>query len=138
MATEVDVKAPWEAKEAVEWDSETFYTWLKANEVNPDFMRLATTATDAIFGQEPRDLSLLYVVFYTAASGNETNQGTFERNFQTAEGAQEERFVGGSQQISIRVAAELGSNVVLNAPVRHITQNAKGVEITAIGVSVSA
>jgi len=138
MATEVDVKAPWEAKEAVEWDSETFYTWLKANEVNPDFMRLASTATDAIFGQEPRDLSLLYVVFYIAASGNETNQGTFERNFQTAEGAQEDRFVGGSQLISLRVATELGSSVALNAPVRRIVQNAKGVKVFAKGGRVTA
>jgi monoamine oxidase len=138
MATEIDVKAPWQAREAVEWDSETFYTWLKANEINPDFMRLAATATDAVFGQEPRDLSLLYAVFYIAASGNETNQGTFERNFQTAEGAQQERFVGGSQLISIRVAAALGSRVVLNAPVQRIAQNATGAEVNASGVNVSA
>lgn len=129
MAQQVDVNAPWNAAEAVEWDSQTFYTWLKANEINPDFMRLAATATDAIFGQEPRDLSLLYVLFYLAASGDETHPGTFERNFQTAEGAQEERFVGGSQLISLNVAAELGSNVVLNAHVRKITQNAKGVKV---------
>jgi len=129
MAQQVDVKAPWNAAEALEWDSQTFYTWLKANEVNPEFMRLAATATDAIFGQEPRDLSLLYVLFYLAASGDETHPGTFERNFQTAEGAQEERFIGGSQQISLKVAAELGSNVVLNAHVRQITQNAKGVKV---------
>jgi monoamine oxidase len=138
MAKEINVEAPWKAKEAVEWDSETFYTWLKANEINPDFMRLATTATDAIFGQEARDLSLLYAVFYIAASGNETNQGTFERNFQTAGGAQQERFVGGSQLISIKVAAALGSSVVLNAPVRRIAQNATGVEVNASGVNVSA
>jgi monoamine oxidase len=92
-------------------------------------MRLAATATDAIFGQEPRDLSLLYAVYYIAASGNETNQGTFERNFQTAEGAQQERFVGGSQLISIKVAGELGSRVVLNAPVQRIAQDAKGVSV---------
>ena len=98
MAQQVDVTAPWNAAEATEWDSQTFYTWLKANEANPEFMRLAATATDAIFGQEPRDLSLLYVLFYLAASGDETHPGTFERNFQTAEGAQEERFIGGSQQ----------------------------------------
>jgi monoamine oxidase len=138
MAAEVDVNAPWTAPEALEWDSQTFYTWLKANEVNPDFMRLASTATDAIFGQEPRDLSLLYVVFYMAASGNETNPGTFERNFQTAEGAQQERFIGGSQQISLRVAAELGGRVALNAPVRKLTQTTKGVKVAATGATVSA
>jgi monoamine oxidase len=129
MAQQVDVNAPWNAAEATEWDSQTFYTWLKANEINPEFMRLAATATDAIFGQEPRDLSLLYVLFYLAASGDETHPGTFERNFQTAEGAQEERFIGGSQQISLNVAAALGSNVVLNAHARKITQNAKGVKV---------
>jgi monoamine oxidase len=138
MAQEIDVAAPWRAKEAVEWDSQTFYTWLKANEANPDFTRLAATATDAIFGQEPRDLSLLYVVYYIAASGNETTQGTFERNFQTAEGAQQDRFIGGSQLISLRVAAELGSSVVLNAPVRRIAQTGKGVTVTAKGGRVSA
>jgi monoamine oxidase len=128
MAKEVNVETPWTAKEALEWDSQTFYTWLKANEANPDFIRLATAATEAIFGQEPRDLSLLYVVFYIAASGNEANPGTFERNFQTGGGAQEERIVGGTQQISLRVAAELGSRVVLNAPVQLITQDAAGVK----------
>jgi monoamine oxidase len=139
MASEVDVNTPWTAKEALEWDSQTFYTWLKANEANPDFMRLAATATDAIFGQEPRDLSLLYVVFYLAASGDENNPGTFERNFQTAEGAQQERFVGGSQLISLRVAAELGSSVVLGTPVRRIIQSSKGVKVvTAKGARVSA
>jgi monoamine oxidase len=137
MAKEVPVNAPWTAKEALEWDSETFYTWLKANEINPDFMRLASTATDAIFGQEPRDLSLLYTVFYTAASGNESNPGTFERNFQTAGGAQEERFVGGSQLVSLKVAAALGSRVILNAPVTGIVQSAKGVKVIAGGVRVS-
>jgi monoamine oxidase len=138
MAQQIDVNAPWNAAEAVEWDSQTFYSWVKANQVNPDFMRLVTTATDAIFGQEPRDLSLLYVLFYLAASGDESNPGTFERNFQTAEGAQEERFVGGSQLISLRVAAELGSSVVLKSHVRQIAQDTKGVKVLLDEGSVSA
>ncbi|HUA74699.1 MAG TPA: flavin monoamine oxidase family protein [Solirubrobacteraceae bacterium] len=129
MAQQIDVNEPWAAPEAVDWDSQTFYTWVKANVVNPDFMRLVATATDAIFGQEPRDLSLLYVLFYLAASGDETHPGTFERNFQTAEGAQEERFVGGSQQIALKVAAELGGSVALNAHVRQIVQESKGVKV---------
>jgi monoamine oxidase len=138
MAKELNVEAPWAAKEALEWDSQTFYTWLKANEANPDFMRLATSAVEPIFGQEPRDLSLLYVVFYIAASGNESTPGTFERNFQTAGGAQEERIVGGTQQISLRVAAELGTSVVLSAPVTRIAQTTNGVKVFAGRVQVAA
>ena len=57
-------------------------------------MAVASAATEAIFGCEPRELSLLYTLFYIAASGNEQNPGTFERNFNTAGGAQESRFVG--------------------------------------------
>ena len=59
----------------------------------------------AIFGCEPRDLSLLYTLFYIAASGNEQNPGTFERNFNTGGGAQESRFTGGAQTIPLKVAA---------------------------------
>jgi monoamine oxidase len=129
MAQQIDVNAPWEAASAVEWDSQTFYSWVKDNELNPEFMRLVSTASAVIFGQEPRDLSLLYVLFYLAASGDESNPGTFERNFQTAEGAQEERFVGGSQQISLKVAAELGNDVALGAHVRQIVQEAKHVKV---------
>jgi len=129
MAEQINVQAPWEAKEAEEWDSQTLWSWIKANEINPEFQRLVGTAVEAIFGQESRDLSLLYVLFYLAASGDETHPGTFERNFDTAEGAQEERFVGGSQTISLKVAAELGSSVVLNARAVQIVQEAKGVKV---------
>ena len=46
MANEIDVEAPWQAKEAEEWDSQTFYTWIKANEVNPEFQRLRSFPAD--------------------------------------------------------------------------------------------
>lgn len=129
MAEQIDVEAPWEAKEAEEWDSQTLWSWIKANEVNPEFQRLVGTAVEAIFGQESRDLSLLYVLFYLASSGDETHPGTFERNFDTSEGAQEERFVGGSQTVSLNVAAELGSSVALGQRVVRISQEAKGVKV---------
>ena len=53
-------------------------------------MAVVSAATEAIFGCEPRELSLLYTLFYIAASGNEQNPGTFERNFNTGGGAQEQ------------------------------------------------
>ena len=86
-------------------------------------MAVTSAATEAIFGCEPRELSLLYTLFYIAASGNEQNPGTFERNFNTAGGAQESRFTGGAQTVPLRVAAQLGKRVVLSAPVRRIEQS---------------
>ena len=56
--------------------------------VTERFRRLVPAVTRPVFGAEPRELSLLFVLFYIAASGNESNPGTFERNFNTKDGAQ--------------------------------------------------
>jgi monoamine oxidase len=128
MASTVPVDAPWTAAKAGEWDGQTLETWIKANSVNPNFQKLTALATRPIFGAEPRELSLLFVLFYIAASGNETNPGTFERNFDTRQGGQMWRLVGGSQQIALRIAQQLGRRVVLRSPVRRITQ--KGGRVT--------
>ena len=61
----------------------------KPHSVTPQFRELIPAATRPIFGAEPRELSLLFTLFYIAASGNEQNAGTFERNFNTRMGAQQ-------------------------------------------------
>lgn len=73
-----------------------------------------------MFACEPRDISLLHVVFYVHSAGNETTPGTLERLINTAGGAQDSRFVGGSQQILLRLAKRLGGRVRLSQPVRRI------------------
>src|SRR5204863_443443 len=92
MSQSVPVDAPWTAQSAVEWDSETLYTWVKNNSSgSPRFMDLLQIATEPIFGAEARDISLLFTLFYIAASGNEKHPGTFERNFNTRGGGQQQR-----------------------------------------------
>jgi monoamine oxidase len=138
MAEGFPVDAPWTSPHAEEWDRQTLDTWLREHTSgNPEFMAVTSAATEAIFGCEPRELSLLYTVFYLAASGNEDNQGTFERNFNTAGGAQERRFAGGTHLVPERVAAQLGSRVLLNAPVRRIEQSASGVSVHSDGFVVN-
>ena len=83
-----------------------------------------SAATEAIFGAEPRDLSLLYTLFYIAASGDEKNLGTFERNFNTGGGAQETRFVGRRAVVPERMAASSAGASCLETPVRRIEQPA--------------
>ena len=75
--------APWESPNAAEWDEQTLATYIADNSDNAKFRALIPLATRAIFGAEPSDLSLLFTLFYIAASGNEDNPGTFERNFNT-------------------------------------------------------
>ena len=99
MSQQVPVDAPWTAPKAAEWDSITLQQFIDQNTVTPQFRALVPVATRPIFGAEPRELSLLFVLFYVASSGNEENVGTFERNFNTRDGAQMFRFFGGSQRI---------------------------------------
>jgi monoamine oxidase len=131
MASSVPVDAPWNASSAADWDGQTLETWVKANSASDKFRRLVPMATRPIFGAEPRELSLLFVLFYIAASGNETNPGTFERNFDTRNGGQMWRLVGGSQQIALRIQRQLGRRVVLNSPVRRILQKNGRVTVTS-------
>jgi monoamine oxidase len=129
MATEVPVGAPWTASKAADYDGQTLASWLKSNSLTPRFQRLIPLATRPIFGAEPAELSLLFVLFYIAASGDEQTPGTFERNFDTRGGAQQTRLVGGSQAIPNLMAAQLGDQVVLSAPVRRITTAGGGVTV---------
>ena len=134
----VPVDAPWSAAQAAEWDAQTLEQYINANATSDGFKRLASIATRPIFGAEPREVSLLYTLFYIASSGNETNVGTFERNFNTREGAQMYRFEGGSQLISARLAKKLRRQIVLRSPVRRIEQHKGGVTVHSDRVNVKA
>ncbi len=132
MSTTVPVDAPWEAPNASTWDNETLASWISQNSINPDYgKKLVPIATRPIFGAEPGELSLLFTLFYIAASGDETHTGTFERNFDTRGGAQMKRFVGGSQLIALRMAKQLGRRVKLKSPVRRIEHTRHGVRVVS-------
>jgi monoamine oxidase len=125
MSTDVPVDAPWQASHADEWDAQTLESWAQDHSsysANESFRRLVAVASRPIFGAEAREISLLFTLFYIAASGNETNPGTFERNFSTRNGAQMWRFHGGSELITQKMAKRLGDRVVLRSPVRGIEQ----------------
>jgi monoamine oxidase len=138
MAATVPVGAPWMASNAALWDGQTVETWLGSQPASSRFREVVGAALRAIFGAEARELSLLFVLFYTAASGDEQHPGTFQRNFDTRGGAQMSRFVGGSQVIALKVAAQLGERVVLNSAVRRITQGRGGVTVESDQLTVRA
>ena len=138
MAKQIPLDAPWTAPKAAEWDKQTFESWLNANAIVPSAKFLLDVACTSVFSAQPRELSLLFVLFYIAAAGNESNVGSLERLTDTANGAQESRFVGGSQQVPVKLAATLGDRVVLSAPVRSIRQSGGTYLVTADGITVTA
>lgn len=124
MAAEIAVDAPWSHPSAATWDRMSLGDFIRANAaINPGGVaNLIRSWTQPGFGADPDELSLLFVLWYVACSGDERHVGTFARNSETAGGAQERRFVGGSQLIPLRLARGLGDQVALRAPVRRVMQ----------------
>ncbi|HEX8742266.1 MAG TPA: flavin monoamine oxidase family protein [Thermoleophilaceae bacterium] len=137
MAAEVPVDAPWKAPRAAEWDSKTWETWMQENLHTDGGRFLLEVATRSIFSFEPRDMSMLFVLFYVAAAGNEDNPGDLNRLVNTGGGAQETRFTGGSQLVPLALAKKLGKRIRLNAPVKRIVQRKGSVEVQAAGVTAT-
>jgi monoamine oxidase len=81
---------------------------------------------------------LLFVLWYVACAGNESAPGSFARLVTTAGGAQERRFVGGSQLVANELAKGLGDRVALSSPVRRIAQTSRGVTVTSETMIVQA
>ncbi len=136
-AAEIAVDAPWSHPRAREWDRMTLRDFIRSTAVvNPEGVaNLIECWTEPGFGADPRQLSFLFVLWYVACSGDERHVGTFARNSDTANGAQERRFIGGSQLVPLRLARQLGDIVALRAPVRRIVQHDDGVRVhTARGV----
>jgi monoamine oxidase len=121
LAKRVPVDAPWEASRAAEWDAQSLDTWLRRNTTASErFLAVTAGALRPIFGAEPREISLLFALFLIAASGDERTPGTFERNFSTRNGAQQDHVAGGTQSIALALAKQLGRRVVRRSPVRRI------------------
>src|SRR5215472_13018895 len=132
MANEVPLDAPWEAAKAEEWDTHTVATWMENNVSSQGVRKLLALAIQAVFSVEPRDISLLHVLFYIHSAGS------LQQLIGVTGGAQEGRFHGGAQQISISVADALGERVILNAPVHTISQDNAGIRVESDTFSVKA
>jgi monoamine oxidase len=107
----------------------TLQTFIDSHPPTRRFNEVVAASTRAIFGAEPRELSLLFVLFYIAASGDAHHRGTFERNFNTRGGAQQSRFHGGSQEIALRIARQLSDRVIVRCAVRQIVQARSGATV---------
>jgi monoamine oxidase len=129
MARRVPLEAPWEARDAARLDSETVASWMRRNVRTKGGRMLLELAIEAVWAAEPEDMSLLHVLFYIHSAGS------LDMLFDTEGGAQQDRFAGGSQLLSLRLAERLGESVVTGAPVRRIEHGRGGVVVHADGVT---
>jgi monoamine oxidase len=125
LARTVPPEAPWTAPRALDWDSQTFADWSRRKIRTRAAREMLAIAIRAVWAVEPRDLSMLHVLFYIRSAGS------LELLLDAEGGAQQDRIVGGSQRIALRMAEELGDAVVLGAPVRAIAHAAGEVVISS-------
>jgi monoamine oxidase len=138
-ATEITPGQPWIAEKAEEYDSQTFYSWSRANTTTEGARVLLDEFISTSLSVRSKDVSLLYVLNYIASAGNESNYGVIDRLINTAGGAQESRFVGGSALVPLKLAAKLGSGVIkCSAPARKVTTSGTTVTVEADGITVKA
>ena len=132
LGSRVSPDEPWSARDAAKLDSQSLATWLGRAGLTRVGRRMLEVALRTSMGAEPSELSLLYMLSYTEAAGG------FDAMLDVEGGAQQDRIVGGSQVLSLRIAEELGERVVLGAPVRRIEHDAGGVRVHAGTETVAA
>jgi monoamine oxidase len=131
LARRVPLEVPWEARGAARLDGQTLATWMRRNMATKPGRMLLELGIEAVWAAQPEDMSLLHALFYIHSAGS------LERLFDTEGGAQQDRFVGGSQLVPIRMAEELGEErLLLGAPVRRIEHSPEGVTLHADGAEL--
>lgn len=131
-AGRVPADAPWSAPKARELDSQTLYSWIRRATHTKKARNLLEIATGTVMGTGTAELSALWMLSYVSSAGS------FDALIDVEGGAQQDRFVGGSQRISQRLAEELGEVLTLSAPVRRISQDGSGLDVEADGVAARA
>jgi len=116
MARKVPSGAPWKAANAAELDRLSLADWMATQGLNSEETFSLGRAALLSLGAPPAQLSLLhYLSVINSANADYANLESIKG------GAQQTRFVGGSQQLSIRMAQELGGKLRQSCPVRRIS-----------------
>lgn len=133
LCRRVSVAEPWRAPHADDLDSKTLDRWLRSLHAGASTRDLMAIMSRVTWGCEPDQVSMLHAVRYVKAAGG------IGRMLDVAGGAQQDRFPGGTQEIALRLADELGERVRLGAVVRRIERTGDGVfTVGADGETVTA
>ena len=121
LRRKVSVEHPWIHAAVTDWDAQTVDTFARRYLHTKDARMFLNLATELVFGAEIEELSLLYFLFYLQSGGGLTSLTEFEG------GAQQDHFVGGSQQLCDRLAGQFEGAVRLRRPVASVEQDDDGV-----------
>ncbi len=119
----ISLECPWKTKAAKWLDSQSIAQWMNTHIQDVEVRYSLYKSIESLFCFDPNHISLLHVCFFLKANGSFNYLNNIENS------AQQFRFVGGSQEVSIRLAHILRGSVQLASPVRSVIQTDKNVTV---------
>lgn len=114
LAAEIGPEEPWAHPKARELDTISFHHWLRRNSTDEEACNnIGLFIAGGMLTKPAHAFSALQAVLMAASAGSFSN--LTDEDF-----ILDKRVIGGMQQVSLLIAAELGDDVVLNSPVRTI------------------
>lgn len=120
LSSTVDPAAPWDGEDASRWDAISFASYLDGVQ-NAGPRGLIEHILGLHTGVPLDQVSLLYILAYVAGANGWDNLVPVERD----------RVVGGTQALSLNMAAALGERVHLSSPVARIDDAGDVVTVTS-------
>ncbi|MET0897225.1 MAG: flavin monoamine oxidase family protein [Mycobacterium sp.] len=132
VAGRVPVPEPWSAPGADILDAQSLGQWLRSVRASSSTVALMAIMSRVTWGCEPDEVSMLQAARYVRAAGG------LDRMLDVVDGAQQDHFPGGTQQIAVKLAATLGDRVVLSAAVQAIEHGPESVSVRSEAGTVTA
>lgn len=120
LSRQVALADPWASPIAHRLDEQSLESWLRSVHAGASTRDLMAIMARVTWGAEPEDVSMLHAVRYVKAAGG------LGPMLDVDGGAQQDRFPGGTQQMALKIAEELGDAVSRGAIVRLIERLADG------------
>lgn len=120
LSASVPLDRPYAAPDARTFDAMTVQTWMDKHTRLAGSRMVVDAVTRSVFAAEARELSFLFFLFYLRSGKG------FASLSEIRDGAQQDRFVGGAQQLCTKMAEALGGAVVLDSPIRAVDQSGSG------------
>jgi len=125
LSDQIPLDAPWTLPHAEEYDHMTADDWFQSQTKNNIVLDFLRAYVRGIFTADSYQISFLFFLFYLRSGDNYDTLYGFEN------AAQAWTVKETMHQVAARVAAELGRAIVLQAPVRTISQDAGGVLVNS-------
>lgn len=119
----IRVDAVWDSPNAGQLDAISFGEWLDQKHALSSTRALMTVISKVQWGCTPGDVSLLHALRYMRAAGG------IDHMLDVDGGQQQDRITETTQEISERLAKQVGDRVIVDTPVRRITQDQNAVTV---------